>query len=87
VLGSPGFVARLRGLAAGAAGADPLAPEARQLFGLDPDGVCAAVAGHYEIDPTSLQRQGDAHIARAVAAWLCRRHTEAPMRELAARFG
>jgi len=45
------------------------------------------VAGFYGLDPAVLSRRGDAHIARAVAAWLCRRHTEAPLRELAARLG
>jgi hypothetical protein len=32
-------------------------------------------------------RRGDSDLARAVAAWLCRRHTEEPLRGLVARFG
>lgn len=85
-LGSARFVGRLRSLA-GPLAADPPAPEARQLAGLDPDSICAAVAEYYGLDPSSLARRQDSHIARAVAAWLCRRHTEAPLRELAPRFG
>jgi REP element-mobilizing transposase RayT len=86
VLGSDRFVARLRGLA-GPVVADPPAPEARQLAGLDAGAVCACVAEHFGLDPAALGRRHDPHIARAVAAWLCRRHTEAPLRELAARLG
>ncbi len=85
-LGSPRFVERLRALA-GPVAADPPAPEARQLAGLDPGSICAAVAAFYHLDPAALARRGDPHIARPVAAWLCRRHTEASLRELAPRFG
>ncbi len=67
VLGSGRFVGRLRALA-GPVVADPPAPEARPLAGLDPRAVCAAVAGFYGLDPAALSRRGDAHIARAVAA-------------------
>ena len=42
---------------------------------------------HYGVDRTALARRGDPHIARAAAAWLCRRHTEAPLRELAPLLG
>ncbi len=84
-LGSPRFVDRLRHLAAPAA--DPLVPEARQLTGLDPDLICATVADFYGLDPAALALRHDPHIARPVAAWLCRYHTQAPLRELAARFG
>jgi putative transposase len=85
-LGSARFVDRLRSLA-GPVTADPPAPEARRLAGLDPDAICTAVAAYYRLDPSALARRHDPHIARAVAAWLCRRHTEAPLRELAARLG
>jgi hypothetical protein len=34
-----------------------------------------------------LSRRYDPHLARAVAAWLCRRYTQAPHRELAERLG
>ena len=36
---------------------------------------------------SALAHRGDPHIARAVAAWLCRRHSEDPFRELAPRLG
>jgi REP element-mobilizing transposase RayT len=86
ILGSAEFVQRVRDRAGGVA-SDPPLPEARQLAGLDPDDVCAAVAGYYGLEPSSLSRRHDAHIARAIAALLCRRHTEATLRELAKRFG
>lgn len=86
VLGSPRFVDRLRDLA-GPDSADPPAPEAKPLAALDADDVCAAVAEYYGLELAGLARRGDAHIARAVAAWLCRRHTEEPLRLLASRLG
>lgn len=86
VLGSDRFVARLRALA-GPVVSDPPVPEALHLSGLDPDFICNAVAEHYGLEPSSLSVRHDAHIARAVAASLCRRHTEASLRELAARLG
>ena len=84
-LGSPRFVERLRHLAAPAA--DSLVPEARQLAGVDPELICATVADFYGLDPAALAHRHDPHIARPVAAWLCRRHAQTPLRELAARFG
>jgi hypothetical protein len=39
------------------------------------------------LEPDDLAHRGDSHLARAVAAWLCRRHTEEPLHALAARFG
>ena len=86
VLGSDRYVARLRS-PAGPVVSDPPAPEALHLSGLDPDTVCKAVADHYGLEPASLSVRRDAHIARAVAAALCRRHTEATLRELAVRLG
>jgi hypothetical protein len=86
ILGSEQFVARLRGHAGVIMGNPPLA-EARQLAGLDPKRILAAVADFYGVDPTSLSRRHDPHLARAVAAWLCRRHTEASLRELAGWLG
>jgi hypothetical protein len=86
VLGSDRFVEHLRGLA-GPVVADPPAPEARQLAGLDAGTVCAEVAGYFGLEASALSRRHDPHIARAVAAWLCRRYTEAPLRELAVRLG
>ena len=34
-----------------------------------------------------MSRRHDPHLARAVAAWLCRRHTEVSLRELAVWLG
>jgi len=86
VLGSSEFVDRLRNLA-GPVAADPPPPEARRLSGLDPERICTAVSARYGLDPTAMANRRDPHLARAVAAWLCRRHSEATLRELAVRFG
>lgn len=86
VLGSDRFVARLRTLAEEVI-SDPPAPEARQLAGLAPEAICAAVAAHYGLEPSDLSCRHAHHTARSVAAWLCRRYTEAPLRELALLFG
>ncbi|WP_435005378.1 REP-associated tyrosine transposase [Tundrisphaera lichenicola] len=85
-LGSTRFVDRLRTLSGPLAGGTP-SSEARRLAGLDPDTICAEVAAFYDLEPSALAARHDHHIARAVAAWLCRRHTQAPLRELATRFG
>ena len=86
ILGSERFVARLRSQAGAIASNPPLA-EARQLAGLDPKRILAAVADYYGLEVSALSRRHDAHLARAVAAWLCRRHTEASLRELAEWLG
>ena len=86
VLGSPRFLSQLRARA-GPVVAAPAAPEARPLAALDPEVICNAVVDDYKLDPSALSRRYDPHLARAVAAWLCRRHTEAPLRELAVRLG
>jgi len=86
VLGSSAFVERLRALA-GPVASDPPLREVRQLAGLDVDDILAAVADHYGLDAGALTRRHDRHIARSVAAWLCRRHTEATLSELAGRLG
>jgi len=86
VLGSERFLARLRELA-GPVASDPPVPEARQLAGRDPEAIFEAVCGHYSLDRSALARRGDPHIARAVAAWLCRRHCEVPLHELSPRLG
>jgi chromosomal replication initiation ATPase DnaA len=72
---------------AGSVNADPPSPEARQLAGLDPADACAALAEYYELDAADLARRHDAHVARVVAAWLCRRYSEASLQELAKHFG
>jgi putative transposase len=86
ILGSTAFVAQLRRLA-GPVIPDPPPPEAKPLAALDAHDICDAVARHYGLEPDDLARRGNSHLARAVAAWLCRRHTEEPLRALAARFG
>jgi REP element-mobilizing transposase RayT len=86
ILGSDQFVARLRSLAGPIVSNPPLA-EARQLAGLNPKRILAAVADFYGLEASSLSRRGDPHLARAVAAWLCHRYTEASLRELAASLG
>jgi putative transposase len=86
VLGSERFRARLRELA-GPITADPPPPGARSLAGRDPEAIFGAVCKHYGLERSALARRGDPHIARAVAAWLCRRHCEVPLRELAPRLG
>ena len=62
-------------------------PRQRQLSGLDPKRIFAAVTSFYRLDDAALSQRHDPHLARAVAAWLCRRHTEASLRELAAPLG
>jgi chromosomal replication initiation ATPase DnaA len=86
ILGSKRFVARLRNLA-GAVRSNPPVPEARHLAGLDPKRIIAAVAEFYGLEGVWFSRRGDSHLARAVAAWLCRRETEASLRQLADRLG
>ncbi len=86
VLGSERFLGRLRELARPVV-CDPPAPEARQLAGRDAAAIFRAVSEHYGLDRSALAQRGDPHIARAVAAWLCRRHSEVPLRELAPLLG
>ena len=42
---------------------------------------------HYGLDRSALAQREEPHIARAVAAWLCRRHSDVPLRELAPQLG
>ena len=62
-------------------------PEARRLASREPKRILAAVVDFYEVKPALLAKRHDPHIARAVAAWLCRRHTEATLAELAEWLG
>jgi alkanesulfonate monooxygenase SsuD/methylene tetrahydromethanopterin reductase-like flavin-dependent oxidoreductase (luciferase family) len=86
VLGSEQFLDRLRNHASTSQSNPPLT-EARQISGLDPKRILAAVSAFYGLDDDALSRRHDPHVARAVAAWLCRRHTEASLRELAGWLG
>ena len=86
VLGSERFRARLRELA-GSIASDPPLPEVRQLAGRNPEAVFEAVCKHYKLDRSDLSRRGDPHIARAVAAWLCRQHCEVTLHDLSRRQG
>jgi hypothetical protein len=63
VLGSERFVARLRSHAGPVLSNPPLA-EARQLAGLDPKRIFAAVAAFYGLDEAALSRRHDPHLAR-----------------------
>jgi hypothetical protein len=45
------------------------------------------VVDFYDVEPALLAKRHDPHIVRAVAAWLCRRHTEATLGELAEWLG
>jgi hypothetical protein len=88
VLGSSGFVERLRTLAEPVS-LEPPSREARQLAALDPGAVLAAVTDYYALDDSALRRRHDHHIARAMAAWLLRdtrkRHSESWPALLASR--
>jgi hypothetical protein len=66
---------------------NPPVAKARQLAGLDPRRIFAAATSFYGLDDEALSRRYDPHVARAVAAWLCRRHTEASLRDLAVSLG
>jgi chromosomal replication initiation ATPase DnaA len=52
-----------------------------------PKRILTAVADYYEVEPALLAKRHDPHMARAVAAWLCRRHTEATLANLAEWLG
>ncbi len=85
VLGSGRFVDRLRALH-GPASSEPPDRESRELPGLSVELICLAVAEHYGVSPSELSCRG-AIEARAAAAWLCRRYTEASLRDLAGPLG
>jgi hypothetical protein len=86
ILGSEAFIDQLRRRSALVA-SNALLPEGRQLAALDPKRIFAAVAEFYGIDEATLARHHDPHLARPVAAWLCRRHTNVPHRLLAKPLG
>jgi chromosomal replication initiation ATPase DnaA len=46
------------------------------------ESVFAAVSKYYQVDRSLFSARGDGHIARAAAAWLSRRLTNATLREL-----
>ena len=87
VLGSADFVDRLRRLIGPAAASDPPLPGARRLAAMHPDAVFRAVAESYGLSEEAFVRRHERHMGRAVAAWLCRHHTEATLRELVERLG
>jgi REP element-mobilizing transposase RayT len=86
VLGSECFIERLRALA-GPVLSDPPLREARQLAKLEAATVLAAVAAYYDLEADALLRRYDRHVARAMAAWFCRRHTQATLSEIARQLG
>jgi hypothetical protein len=79
-------VAQLRKLV-GAIPSKALVAEARQLASLDPKRVLAAVAQFYDVAPAMLAKPHDPRIARTVAAWPCRRDTDATLSELGDPIG
>jgi hypothetical protein len=85
-LGSERFVARLRSRA-GPILSNPLIAEVRQLACADPKRIFAAVTAFYGLDEGALSWRHDPHLPRAVAACLCRRHTEASLSEVAEWLG
>jgi putative transposase len=86
ILGSERFLDRLRQWA-GPVASNPPVPEARQLSGLDAERILTAVAEFYGQEVSQLARRHDPSLARPVAAWLCRRHSEVSLRWLAERLG
>ena len=86
VLGSERFLARLRSLASSIQ-SHPLVAEARQLSGLDPKRIFAAVTSFYGLDDAAPSGRRDPHVEPEVAAWLCGGHTEASLCELAVWLG
>ena len=84
ISGLPRFIDQLR-TQAGPVLSNPPAPEALQLAGLDPELICCNVAEFYGLDRSALSHRYNPRLARAIAAWLCRRHNEAPHRVLAER--
>jgi len=88
VLGSREFLERLRSEVIGVS-SDPPLREARQLTltRVDAATLLRAVADYYDLSSEALQRRHDRHIARGMAAWLCRRHTVATLSEIALELG
>jgi hypothetical protein len=86
LLGGAEFIERLRHVMKSPTFPDEV-PRSRRLSALDLDTVLGAVAEHYAVSTELFSNRGNAHIARAAAAWLARRHTSATLREMAPRFG
>jgi putative transposase len=86
ILGGDAFLDRLRGIVRDAGG-DAGTSAHRRVKGLEPARVFAAVAEHYGVPLSALSRRGSREDARAAAAWLARRLTEASARELAGLLG
>jgi hypothetical protein len=58
----------------------------RLIDGLE-HAVIRYVVNYYDVEPALLAKRHDPHRARAVAAWLCRRHAEATLGELVEWLG
>ncbi|NQT35861.1 MAG: transposase [Planctomycetes bacterium] len=86
LLGGTDFVGKMRNRMKTPRFCDEV-PMARSLIQLDVASVFAAVASHYDVDPAIFARRGNGHIARASAAWLARRLTQATLRELSVLLG
>ena len=86
LLGSPPFVDAMRERMKRPHYEDDV-PAARRLSNVGTETVLAAVAEYYGVSPTTFQERGHGDEHRDVAAWLTRRWTTAPLRELAELFG
>jgi putative transposase len=89
VIGSPEFLARIKGLMGGDSGslAELSGKPRRDRARLDRREVYDAVLGHFGVPPEALSRKGDRNEVRAVAAYLARRWTDITLRELAGELG
>ena len=86
ILGSQAFADRLRNLLTGDQ-AQPEIPADRVLRRVDLTLVWEATQEHYDLNAEALSQRGQHTEARAVAAWLAKRHTSATLRELATPLG
>jgi len=60
---------------------------ARTLQSIEIESVFEAVSKYYKVERKIFSMSGNGHIARAAAAWLCRRLTTATLRELSVPLG
>jgi len=86
ILGDAEFVKRVRHLVQEQP-PDQQVPAGRRLISLSPEEVLAKVAQFYGVSPETFRQKRAKHPSRDVAAWLARRLTQAPLRELAPHFG
>ena len=86
VIGGEEFRGQIKSwLAAAGSSSETMSP--KHLAGFDRKTVYKAVLKHYQRPNEALARSGDRDWARAMAAYLARRFTDASLRELAADLG